>query len=72
MGMLSSTRMGVWCKTPAEEELDREAWKILKGQTKKGTFFIDCANLAALELYKLDKIASFDTFYPKLLRFSPK
>lgn len=44
------------------------SWKLFKKQTKKGTSFIDCANLATLEYYKLDKILSFDEFYPKNLR----
>ena len=46
-------------------ELEKNSWKIFEKQTKKGTSFIDCANLATLEKYKLDGILSFDEFYPK-------
>jgi len=45
--------------------LEDSAWEIFLKQTKKGTSFIDCANLATLEKYKLDGILSFDEFYPK-------
>lgn len=44
-----------------------QAWKIFLKQTKKGTSFIDCANLEVCEKYKLDGILSFDDFYPKKL-----
>lgn len=51
-------------------DLDLEAitWNLFKKQIKKGTSFIDCANLATIEMYKLDGILSFDLFYPKQLR----
>ena len=48
--------------------LEKTAWEIFLKQTKKGTSFIDCANLACLQTYKLNKILSFDAFYPKELR----
>lgn len=48
-----------------DEQTERKAWEIFLAQTKKGTSFVDCANLAALEKYKFDKILSFDTVYPK-------
>ena len=51
-----------------DEELEKSAWKIFLQQHKKGTSFVDCANLAVIEKYKLDGILSFDTFYPKELR----
>ncbi|MBI3576896.1 type II toxin-antitoxin system VapC family toxin [Candidatus Gottesmanbacteria bacterium] len=48
--------------------LEARAWKIFLQQTKKGCSFVDCANLATIEYYKLDGILSFDTFYPIKLR----
>jgi len=45
--------------------LEKEAWKIFLSQTKKGTSFVDCANLATVKKYNLDGILSFDEFYPK-------
>jgi len=51
-----------------DEELEKLAWKIFLQQHKKGTSFVDCANMAVIEKYRLDGILSFDTFYPKELR----
>ena len=51
-----------------DEEVEVLAWKIFLQQHKKGTSFVDCANLAVIEKYKLDGIISFDMFYPKELR----
>lgn len=53
-----------------DNKLEKLAWQIFLQQTKKGTSFIDCANLAAIRLYNLDKIFSFDKFYPKELRLA--
>ena len=50
---------------PFDENVERESWKIFLSQTKKGTSFVDCAILASARHYKIDKIASFDRFYPK-------
>lgn len=55
-------------KLSLDEGLEDSAWKIFESQTKKGTSFVDCANIAAVEKYTLDRILSFDTFYPKELR----
>lgn len=51
-----------------DDTLEKMSWEIFLKQTKKGTSFVDCANLAVIEYYKLDCILSFDTFYPKKLR----
>ncbi|MBI4035158.1 MAG: type II toxin-antitoxin system VapC family toxin [Candidatus Chisholmbacteria bacterium] len=51
-----------------DEELENLSWKVFVGQEKKGTSFVDCANLAVIERYKLDGILTFDEFYPKDLR----
>lgn len=51
-----------------DEELESLSWEIFKKQTKKGTSFVDCANLAVWEKYKLDGILSFDKFYLKKVR----
>ncbi|MBL7036702.1 type II toxin-antitoxin system VapC family toxin [Candidatus Microgenomates bacterium] len=48
-----------------DEKLEREAWKVFLKQNKKGTSFVDCANLATHKKYKFDGILSFDKFYPK-------
>lgn len=48
-------------------EVEKKAWRIFLKQAKKRTSFVDCANLAILKEYNLDKIASFDGFYPKEL-----
>jgi predicted nucleic acid-binding protein len=50
-------------------EMEECAWQIFRKQTKKGTSFVDCANMAAIEKYKFDGILSFDEFYPKELVF---
>lgn len=49
------------------QKLEQKAWQIFIKQTKKGTSFVDCANLAVLKEFELDKIASFDKAYPKNL-----
>lgn len=50
-------------------ELEKRAWLLFKQQAKKNISFIDCANLASIEYYKIDRIFSFDTFYPKKLLY---
>lgn len=50
------------------EDLEKRAWEIFLQQKKKGTSFVDCANMAVIEKYKLDGILTFDKFYPKELR----
>lgn len=50
-----------------DEDAEKLSWGIFSSQTKKGTSFVDCSNLAVLEKYKLDGILSFDKFYPKKL-----
>lgn len=51
-----------------DERIESLSWEILLKQTKKGCSFVDCANLATIEIYKFDGILSFDKFYPKSLR----
>lgn len=51
------------------EDIEESGWKTFRNQTKKGTSFVDCANLAVTEKYKFDGILSFDRFYgEKLIR----
>lgn len=52
------------------EEIEKLAWKLFLSQAKKGSSFIDCANLVVCQKYKLDGILSFDEFYPKDVRIS--
>ncbi|MBI5358130.1 PIN domain-containing protein [Candidatus Amesbacteria bacterium] len=47
-----------------DDDLEKLSWNIFLRQNKKGTSFVDCANLALFEKYKLDGILSFDKFYP--------
>jgi|SRR3989339_561710 len=54
-------------KIDIDIDLEKEGWKIFKSQTKKGTSFVDCANLAASAEFGIDEILSFDKFYPKKL-----
>ena len=51
-----------------DSTLEQQSWDLFLKQTKKGTSFIDCANLSALSYYNFDKIFSFDQFYPKQFR----
>lgn len=53
-----------------DENIEKEAWKIFLKQNKKGTSFIDCANLVVYQKYKLDSILSFDEYYPKNVRIT--
>lgn len=53
-----------------DQDSEARAWRVFLKQTKKGTSFVDCANLAVAEKYKLDGILSFDEFYPKELNVS--
>jgi predicted nucleic acid-binding protein len=46
-----------------DADMERRAWDIFGKQTKKGTSFVDCANVAAAEKYHFDRILSFDRFY---------
>lgn len=55
-------------KIEIDMDLEEEGWKIFKIKTKKGISFVDCANLAVIEHFKLDGILSFNRFYPKELR----
>lgn len=48
-------------------EVEEKTWKLFLEQKEDEISFIDCANLASLEEYNLDKIASFDGFYPEEL-----
>lgn len=43
-----------------------KAWEIFKKQKKKGTSFIDCANVAFCREMKIGKIFSFDKIYKRL------
>ncbi|MDP1722868.1 MAG: type II toxin-antitoxin system VapC family toxin [Candidatus Gottesmanbacteria bacterium] len=52
---------------PFDESVEKESWKVFLSQTKKGTSFVDCAILATARHYNIDKIVSFDRFYPKEL-----
>ncbi len=46
-------------------EMEEEAIEIFRKQTSKNTSFVDCANMAALQLNKWDFIFSFDSIYKK-------
>ena len=50
-------------KIHVNEELEDAGWELFLKQTKKGTSFVDCANLAVIDKYKFDGILSFERFY---------
>jgi predicted nucleic acid-binding protein len=50
-----------------DEDVEKNAWKIFEEQNKRGTSFVDCANMAVIEKYKLNGIVTFDEFYPEKL-----
>lgn len=56
-------------KIDLDKSLEADAWKIFLQQTKKRSSFVDCLNLALIKQNKMDRILSFDKFYPKELRF---
>ena len=47
------------------EDVERKSWNLFLKQAKKGTSFVDCANVVVYKEYKLDKMAAFDGFYKK-------
>jgi len=47
------------------KNLNTKSWSVFKKQSKKGTSFVDCANLAVTVELKINKIFSFDQFYQK-------
>ncbi len=46
------------------QELHRQAQQLFEQQTKRGTSFVDCANVITIRHYEIDAIASFDKAYP--------
>lgn len=48
------------------KNLTAKSWQVFKNQTKKGTSFIDCANIAVFKNFKMDEIFSFDKFYQRI------
>jgi len=57
-----------WKIMRVDEKTEDLSWSILIKQTKKGCSFVDCANLAVIELNKFTGILSFDKFDPKDIR----
>jgi len=49
-----------------EKFINDEADKIFLSRKEKGISWIDCFNAAAVKIYKLDGILSFDKFYKKV------
>lgn len=47
------------------EKLTIKAWQIFKSQKKKGTSFIDCANVAVYHEMGIEGMMSFDKFYQR-------
>lgn len=47
------------------EKLTVKSWEIFKKQQKKGTSFVDCANIATYQEIKAEEIMSFDRFYQR-------
>jgi predicted nucleic acid-binding protein len=46
-----------------DEKIMTLAKEYFFAQTNKYTSFVDCANMAAAKIYKLDRIFSFDKLY---------
>ena len=46
--------------------MEEKSWKVFMNQTKKGTSFADCANVAVMREMNLDQIFSFDKFYKRV------
>lgn len=55
-------------KFDVDDRLENKGWVIFLKQTKKGCSFVDCANVAAIEIYRFGGILSFDKFYPENMR----
>jgi len=53
-----------------DKKVEQKAWEIFTSKSKNKTSYVDCANLAAFKFYNLDKIASFDKFYPKEIKIN--
>ena len=49
------------------QKLTAKTWEIFKRQKKRGTSFVDCANVAVCKEMGINKIFSFDQIY----RFFP-
>lgn len=47
------------------EEVEKRAIDLFKKQTSKNVSFVDCTNMAIMEMEHLDSIFSFDTVYRK-------
>lgn len=47
------------------EKLTAKSWKLFREQMKKGTSFIDCANVVVYRETKAELIMSFDKFYKR-------
>lgn len=50
---------------PFDQVLEDEAYEIFCQQTKKGTSFIDCANMAVMKKFDISTIFSFDDIYKR-------
>lgn len=48
-----------------DDDLFNESLYLFTQQTKKGTSFVDCANVLTMRKYKIPYIFSFDQAYPK-------
>ena len=47
-----------------DQKMEDLAWQFFLTQTKKGSSFVDCSNLAIMQVLGVDKVLSFDKFYP--------
>ncbi len=46
-----------------EQRLEKLTNDLFITQKKKGTSYVDCANIVTMQQYKIDSIFSFDSFY---------
>ena len=63
---LASLRQKIFIELPMEKAVIEEADKIFLSRKEKGISWIDCFNTAAVKIYQLDGILSFDKFYKKV------
>ena len=60
---LEESRRQNWLELPIDETIVKRADQLFLNQTKKGTSWIDCLNVAMIKEFRIDGILSFDKFY---------
>ena len=63
---LTESRSNNFSVIELDESLQEKTDQIFLAQKKKGTSWVDCLNVAAIQYYHLDGILSFDRFYQQV------